>query len=424
MTVAIIHLSDFHNVIGRSEGHAVVVEELFTDLKGQLKLIAAKNVFLAFSGDIAQSGHSEPQYADVLDVFDKRLNELGISKDQRICVPGNHDLSTDHVSKNLVVHEGVVSQNLVEEDFNDFVLNSPNVLTEKFAAYLTFERKFCKFGVGPMLGAGWDLTKEVSVYCLNTAICSSGGVRRNGVAIPDKGRLTIDTRTLHDWLKSCTAKWKLLVMHHPTSWLTPASQRELKVILEKHFSVRLYGHEHEQESLHSITAGKSLIECCAPALYSTKHDLLGYSILTIDELSGPKDLTYRQWTKRRSFVSGVNFSNTDDGRVSFSLHASTSRPLPGAQNIDPVLQHFSKRLETALVSFAGQPRVWAEPILKTKPEIERDENAVNAVDISSLLTSPVSSLIHGLPQFGLTCLSESPRVSWRPVGLSQTDMGA
>ena len=64
MSVAIVHLSDFHNVIGRSEGHAVVVEELFTDLKAQLQLINAKKVFLAFSGDIAQAGHSEPQYAD------------------------------------------------------------------------------------------------------------------------------------------------------------------------------------------------------------------------------------------------------------------------------------------------------------------------------------------------------------------------
>lgn len=405
MTVAIVHLSDFHNVVGRAEGHAVVVEELFIDLKAQLQLVDAKKVFIAFSGDIAQAGHSEPQYTDFIKVFGKRLDKLGILKAHRICVPGNHDLSTDKVKENLIVHEGIVSQNLSEKEFNDFVLKSPNVLTEKFSTYLAFEKEFCAFGVGSTIGAGWNLTNDVAVYCLNTAICSSGGLLKAGTAIPDKTRLSIDTRTLHNWLQNCSAKWKILVMHHPLTWLTDESRRELKVVIDKNFSVRLYGHEHEQENLHSISAGKTLIECCAPALYSTKHDLLGYSILTIDELSGPKDLTYRQWTKKQSFVSGVNFSNTDSGKINFLLQETVSKSKSVVQNNDPVLQFFSKRLDKALVSFSGQPRVWVEPILKTKPEVERDENSIEPVNISTLLANPVSSLIHGLPQFGLTCLS-------------------
>ena len=417
MSVAIVHLSDFHNVIGRSEGHAVVVEELFTDLKAQLQLINAKKVFLAFSGDIAQAGHSEPQYADVIKVFDKRLNELGIGKAQRICVPGNHDLSTAYVKKHLVVHEGVVSQSLAEQDFNDFILSSPNVLTEKFSQYLAFEKEFCGFGVGSTLGAGWALASDVAVYCLNTAICSSGGVHKNGAAIPDKTRLSIDTRTLHNWLQNCSAKWKVLVMHHPLTWLTEASRRELKVLIDKNFSVRLYGHEHEQENHHSISAGKTLIECCAPALYSSKHDLLGYSILTIDELRGPKDLTYRQWTKKQSFVSGVNFSNTDNGKINFLVQQTVPKQNSVVQNRDPLLQVLSKRLDAALVSFSGQPRVWVEPILKTKPEVDRDESSISPLNISTLLAAPVSSLIHGLPQFGLTCLSHYlVKSAWEKFG--------
>lgn len=417
MTIAIVHLSDFHNVIGRPEGHSVVVEELFVDLRTQLQSVAAEKIFLAFSGDIAQAGNSEPQYVNFADVFDKRLNELGIVKAQRICVPGNHDLSTDYVKKNLVVHEGVVSQNLTEQAFNDFFNNSPNVLTEKFANYLAFEKEFCAFGISSALGAGWNLTSDVAVYCLNTAVCSSGGIQKDGVAISDKGRLSIDTRTLQNWLQNCTAKWKVMVMHHPLHWLTATAQQELKILLNKNFCVRLYGHEHEQEVLHSISAGKPLVECCAPALYSKKSDLLGYSILTIDELNGPSSLIYRQWTNRQRFVSGVNFSNTDDGKVDLLFQASAGKPALPVLNHDPVLQHFTKRLENALVSFSGQPRVWVEPILKTKPEMERDENAINPVDISTLLSKPVSSLIYALPQFGLTCLSHHlVKTAWEKFG--------
>ncbi|MDI9334612.1 MAG: metallophosphoesterase [Cytophagales bacterium] len=407
MAVAIVHLSDFHNVIGRSEGHAVVVDELFADLKNQLELIAAESVFVAFSGDIAQAGDSEPQYTDFLNVFDKKLIELGIPKTHRICVPGNHDLSRNLVKDKLVVHEGVVSQNLAEKEFNDFVLNAPNVLTEKFSNYLAFQEKFCSFGVGALApsGAGWDLTKDVGVYCLNTALCSSGGLFKGEIEIPDKRRLGIDTRTLHNWLQNSKAKWKILVMHHPLHWLTESAQRELKVLLNKHFSVRLYGHEHEQESLHSISAGKSLIECCSPALYSSKHDLLGYSIMVIDESSGPRELVYRQWTKNQSFVSGVSFSNTDNGRVLFQDYSVSHKSTTNSSDNDPVLKYFSKRLDAALVSFSGQPRVWVEPVLKTKPEVERDEQSIAPVNLMSLIEAPISSLVHALPQFGLTCLS-------------------
>ena len=109
MTTAIIHLSDFHNVVGRFEGHRVVVDSLFDDLQDQLDQIHAKKIFLAFSGDIAQKGNDENQYSDFLSVFDSKLNSLGIPSSNRICVPGNHDLSQFYVNDNFVIHEGIVS---------------------------------------------------------------------------------------------------------------------------------------------------------------------------------------------------------------------------------------------------------------------------------------------------------------------------
>lgn len=404
MTTAIIHLSDFHNVVGRFEGQRVVVDSLFIDLQAQLNKIGAKKVFLAFSGDIAQKGDDENQYSDFISIFEDRLNSLGIPRTNRICVPGNHDLSQRSVNENFVIHEGVVAQNLNEEKFNDFVLKTPNVLTDKFLTYKEFESKFAQFGVGSTggTGAGWSLTADIGVYCLNTALCSSGGLVKEGKPIPDKGRLQIDTRSIHSWLQETNSKWRFLVMHHPMNWLAESAQRELRAILSR-FTVILHGHEHEQSKLHIINFGVSQLQCFAPALYSSKADRLGYAILLVDEKEGPSEIIYRQWTKHQTFVAGVEFANHDSGKIVINNnYQSEVKPIESA---DIVLKYFNKRLNHALVSFPGQPVIWVNPVVKNKPEVERDEASIQTVDLADLIRNPVSSAIHSLPQFGLTCLA-------------------
>ena len=406
MTAAIIHLSDFHNVVGRFEGQRVVVDSLFSDLEIQIKYLGDRDIFLAFSGDLAQKGSDENQYADFMAIFDGKLNSLGITKDRRICVPGNHDLSQIWVNENFVLHEGVVSQELSEEKFNDFVLNAPNVLTGKFEKYKEFENKFANFGVGfnGCTGSGWNIAEEIGVYCLNTALCSSGGLIKDGKSIPDKGRLQIDTRSIYAWLQETKSKWKVLVMHHPISWLAESSERELKTILNK-FSVTLHGHEHEQSKLHVINLGNSQIQCFAPALYSNKADRLGYAIVLMDEDQGPTEVIYRQWTKHQTFVAGVDFANHDSGKVSLSTIQTAQLKLSNSLPPDTVLKYFQKRFNDALVSFPGQPAVWVDPVVKTKPEIERDEASIETMSLHDLIRKPISSAIHSLPQFGLTCLA-------------------
>ncbi|WP_395060561.1 metallophosphoesterase family protein [Polaromonas sp.] len=407
MTTAIIHLSDFHNVKGKYENHPVVVSSLFADLRKQIDQLKADDVFLAFTGDVAQSGDESDQYADFKEAFHNRLCEIGIPKNRRIFVPGNHDLSRQQVAEDFVVHEAVVSQDLTEKAFNDFVLKAPNILTAKFKNYSAFQQDFCDFGIAvdKVTGAGWDLTDGIGVYCLNTALCSSGGLERDGRVLSDKRRLRIDTRSLHQWLQTSKSKWKILLMHHPLHWLAESSEKELKVLLRNHFALRLYGHEHEQDAPHSIDDGKSLLECCSPALFSRKSDQLGYAIVTVDKDLGPREISYRQWTKQHVFVSGTAFSGTDNGKVNFHKNLFQQIQPATVDGEDAVLRYLTRRLDKALISFSGQPKVWVDPIVKTTPEVNKDAASTEAFDFNELLDRPVSTLIHALPQFGLTCLA-------------------
>jgi predicted MPP superfamily phosphohydrolase len=273
MAIAIIHLSDIHYLKGRPENHGVVLDSLFKDIKAQKSLLGDSKFYLAISGDIVQAGDSVDQFDEFFSYFEEELKALNIPKSHRICTPGNHDISRNAISKSMVEHEGIVSQAMPEAQFNDYISTPSNLLFGKFKNYLRFENIFAELGIGGKLatGAGWDLPNDIGVYCLNTALCSSGGLASQGREPKvDKGKLAVDTRRLHDWARTSKARWKILVMHHPIEWLCDWAQTEVKTIIQKHFTLCLSGHTHDQETYHRLIKGSSLVECSAPPLFTDK----------------------------------------------------------------------------------------------------------------------------------------------------------
>lgn len=145
MTIAIVHLSDLHFRVGSAENHAMVLDALMMDLKKQIAQMGEPTVYLAFSGDIAQAGDDTSQYADLAAKVDETLNQLGITKDFRIFAPGNHDASEIVVRDKLTEHEAVLSNNLSENDFNDYIQKRPSTFFDKFPRYLSFAAKYAVY---------------------------------------------------------------------------------------------------------------------------------------------------------------------------------------------------------------------------------------------------------------------------------------
>lgn len=411
MNTAIIHLSDLHYRQDWIEGHGVVLGAFFKDLGQQIEHLKTSNVYLAFSGDIVQAGHNSELYDDFMRQFDSKLNDLNIPKSRRICVPGNHDVSIKRIEANVVEHEGVVGQGLNEIQFNDYIKSPSNVFFDKFSQYKNFESQFAGFGAfrnSAITGAGWEIDGNIGIYCLNSALCSSGGLKgSNGETLADKRRLLIDTRNLHSWNINCKARWKILILHHPLDWLSEWAEKEIKTLLRKDFTLCLSGHAHDQSTFHSISKGFSLVECSAPPLFTNKSGDIGYSIIFISPDKGVTSIAYRQWTKHQSFVAGVNFSNTDDGRVKIgdAVHKD---------DVDFVDRYLSKRLDDALVSFSSLPKIWVEPILSKCTEVTKDTESAAKIDLSEFISDPKSTIIKAPPQFGLTCLAHYlARKAWR-----------
>ena len=415
MEINIVHLSDIHYQENWQEDQGLVLNEFFKDLTKQISQLEKSKTFFAFSGDLVQKGSDNNLFSSFYNFFDSKLSEIGIDKTHRICVPGNHDISQDSIKNNYINHEAIVSQILPEKIFNDYVSNpTSNIFNEKFVNYCNFEQQFADFGIlsDTNCGKGWELADNLGIYCLNSSFCSSGGLSIDGSKIDDKGRLLIGTRSIQSWINEKDLQFRILVMHHPISSFSDWAQKALKSILNNNFCLLLSGHAHDQDIYHIVHQDKSIIECSAPPLFTKKEDNLGYSIVQLNTNSGVTGIVYRQWTKYRSFVSGVNFSNTDDGKVTITLPKSNQQSSTQSSLINEN-ERLSRILETyfdnSLKTFNVQPIIWIEPLLHTKSELSikgnrklKDELPIS---IQTIVNNPRSLYIKAFPQFGLTCLA-------------------
>lgn len=382
MKCAIIHIADIHYRKNEPEGVSTVLKAFIKDVTKQKQAFNDQDFFLAIVGDLVNAGDDIESYSNFIAEFNQEFDDIGLLKDFRILVPGNHDVQQNIIEQNLKdIQKNYVNVSTTEKKFNDFICNK-DFYEPKFENYELFESEFAKYGIdfSPQ-GKGWAINDEMGVYCLNTALGSLGGVND----IKDERKLAICTRGLVEWCNNNKTKTNILLMHHPISHLNDWSQDELKLIIEKNFTLCLCGHDHNQDILYNKISKKSLI-CSVPQLYTTKQEDLGYAIIFMENKSVEK-IIYRQYNKGK-FFNGSKFSDTEDGVVIIQNEYLKNKSI------------MEGKLKNALAFFKDQPEVFIEPKLSVTREFNDDENSLN-----ELINKPFSTIIIAQPQFGLTCLA-------------------
>jgi Calcineurin-like phosphoesterase len=402
-----LHLSDLHFRGDWPEQSDLVLEALFADIK--IQRAHFPDAYVIFSGDLVQAGGAAGQYDAFAAKVSEGLSAVGFPRERRISIPGNHDVSRAALLPKLLLQQGSLSLMKDEELFN----NHLSQLTEQFFSttftpYRTAEATFAKYTCchEQLGGSGWDLDDSIGVYCLNSALCSSGGLNDlQGKPIVDKGFLQIDTRAIYRWLAESTTARKVLIMHHPLDWLTDWSSEELSLIIAKYFHVVVSGHVHRPTSSYSFNGVSGVVHAVAPALFTRKSETLGYSYLTISE--GGVDISYRAWTAAdHRFVAGTAFSGNDSGVKHFpNATGLLSPPTVTQANVDPLntISILEEELDEALTSYSAAKRTWVERDLAPSPETAGTKSQVFTT--STVLCNNFKSCIVRAPrQFGLTCL--------------------
>lgn len=387
MKYAFVHISDIHYRKEEPEGVSTVLKSFIQDLTKQKKIFSDYTFYIAITGDIVFAGKDSVAYEQFSAELDHELNNLGLKKEFRLMVPGNHDIDQVILKNNLDDFINTTKQNIdTEQSFNNFICKE-NILTQKFENYELFESDFVKYGIYySTVGHGWEIDNYLGVYCLNTALTSFGGVEE----INDEKKLAICTRELTEWCNKKKTPLNILLMHHPINHLNDWSKDEIKSIIENNFSLCLSGHNHEKDVFYNKISQNTLI-CSSPQLFTKKNDSLGYAIVLIKENNIDK-IIYRQYVKG-CFLNGSIFAENDEGIVDIQNNYFRVKVIKNMEILE-------LKLRNALESFKNQPEIFVEPKISKSREFNNEENM-----LYEIIKEPQSTIITAQPQFGLSSLA-------------------
>lgn len=286
--IHLLHLSDLHYSASAEDDRRL--ETLLQDVNQTLSRFSAH---ICFSGDLTYKG-TEQEFKFLSENFIFNLK----GNDRLFMCPGNHDVVRADTN-----HDAVSSAIKISNEIQDFIgISSPFEDKCPMFSYMLNQEALSDFNINNFY-TSMGSTETCQVVSLNTAWTSFK--RPDGYT--DKGNLHINQRALDQAVKCLHRdKVKVLMMHHPMSWLNSSSQKYLHQVVSRHFDFVLSGHEHDpiSTSVESPLGGCVFIEATA-AKADWCQGLNGYSLISIDQSSRAVQITHRSYSPSRSkFIDG------------------------------------------------------------------------------------------------------------------------
>lgn len=320
--IRIIHLSDFH-----------LNNKTYRDWKKYLKSALNKKLselnseesidLIVFTGDMVDKGGKDYNGAThgfqlfEQDIINPILNEIKLSKDNFLIIPGNHDIerAADGKRDELGSREFFKERENISEFISE-KLNKPLDLAgmKRIESYKKFEKNFyqsCKnenhitnFGSSFILNL-----KGVSfgLSCLNSAWrCYDNN---------DSGRLLVGLDQIDEHTKFISdTTWKIALVHHPLDNLSMVERSLISSHIYKNYNMLLFGHSHSSYTAISSGFTGSVFINMAPSglnnIYSDSREYSnGFTVIDID--INQKEICCKYW---RYNLPNTNFVlNTDAG---------------------------------------------------------------------------------------------------------------
>lgn len=223
----ILHLSDLHYSASADDDRRL--EALLADVNLTLSRFPAQ---ICFSGDLTYSGTRQE-----FDLLAKNFILQLKGYDRLFMCPGNHDVVRGRTGQEAVAEAQKKSAQVQEFNGTESPFGAGCPLNE----YMSIQEALSDYSESNFFtsaGGGEDF----QIISLNTAWSSFK--RPDGYT--DKGNLVVNQRAVDKAVKLLQLeKIKILMMHHPMSWLTSESQKYLHAAAAKNFDFVLSGHEHD-----------------------------------------------------------------------------------------------------------------------------------------------------------------------------------
>ncbi len=266
--VSFIHLSDIH-FIKSSNNQDDIDKDLRKMLIDDLKRNANKTLEnvkgILVTGDIAYSG-TEVEYKKAKDFLDEVCEIFKIKYSDVYCVPGNHDVNQDIISKSdfiSIAHnkiESAMNIDAADVEFSKYISDDQmNILFAPFKNYNDFAKRYeCAISKEEFF---WE--KEFTLA--DNFKMKIVGINSAFISTKDDGKLNktmfIGQAQVPDYYKDAAT---LLMCHHPPEFWKFKDQMLSK--LNKRADIQLYGHMH----LQSVDFNDENVMLYSGALHPTR----------------------------------------------------------------------------------------------------------------------------------------------------------
>ena len=435
-----LHLSDIHFCPHTEWRDSTARSALLSYLTAYFATSGAQRPDLIFcTGDVA-FGHSlskpiRDQYSMAEQFFCDLLHVCGrdgspLARERLFIVPGNHDVNRDAINADaqstLTTWAGSSASYI--EKINQRFYEKPREFREtmrRLDEYGDFIKNHLPHQNDPEQRHFYAKNLEINgisvgVSGFNSAWTCSGLEDDRNLWLAAEWQFNKAREQLKD------SQVRIGLIHHPIDWFNQTEREQATRRIASDFDFWLHGHSHSAW----VTPVQSHIVLAAGAVGAASSDEFGVNLCTIslaDKTGGAvlhaKKASAASWTIMPidTFAPTGLWSFDLPFRLRASLEQSnqpqtemTKTAPDGPEPFDYVDSHLSSELEQALQSFSGQPRIWIEPILSRRAEVEKGAKSEPRVTISELLGSTTSHFIKAPPQYGLSCLAKYlVRQAWR-----------
>lgn len=406
-----LHLSDVHFKAGVSYDRDVVTKALLTSLP-HIMLRAGRPDFIVFSGDVSDSGKRD-QYESATLFFDNLLEITALDRARLIVVPGNHDVDRQ---------QGVgLSRTLKSSQEADEYFSTKSKLlhvTERLGSFRDwYNGYFDKISIFPENTTCLPIRQipcqasKVAILPINTAtFCADDN---------DSGKLWIGRACVNEFLEqlgSYKDNLRLIVTHHPLSWLNQEEISNIKTAFRTVADCVLSGHLHETDIEHVVGLNGNCYHLCAGAAYQTRK-WPNTAMMCYVEEDILKVTPLRYYDKPREIwtVDPSVFPDEHDFTRNYKLmiyddiiNSQQATVLKGSTLIsnDEIVEAKIDFERDLFVTPSGSI-LYAEPYLMGTPQEFRLEAGSPAeFSISDIVQSEDSLIISARAEFGSTSLSK------------------
>ena len=251
--IGILHISDIHINASSILEIDSLVEKLIKDIEKVKDENRIHIDLICFAGDLIGRGDMAFENERQIQLAEEHfiqplLNAIGLTKNEFILVPGNHEVDKSKIAKRTEAGLAAISS---LQEINETVYDMQNEYKSRLQYFYDYMYK-TYISDAEKWNLGYSINRNINGIDVGIVGLDSAW-RSTGAGWEERGKMLIGEHqvgVLHNNIKD--ADLKICLMHHPLDWLSDLEMGNIERKLN-YFDLVLRGHVHDLDDKQICT---------------------------------------------------------------------------------------------------------------------------------------------------------------------------